>query len=555
MAVLLKWCSRWNVRLSLIATAITVVSVFWYFSTSQQTQIHTNIHEDRIEAERNQLREEINMLYDSEPGEHPHVFDSRIVHLDFKGAPPKLSYLAQIFPLFSKLGATGVLIEYEDMFPYTGHLDGISATNAFSTNDIIKINQLAKENKLEIIPLVQTFGHFEFVLKLKEFYHLREVTDYPLVVCPSHNETLPVLHEMLQQISKLHPFSKRMHIGADEVYSDLIGKCSSCQERMSANFWASSDLFLNHVSSIAHFVKDKLQLQPLMWDDEFRAFSESDLVRAQVGDLVEIVVWNYQPTLQLGGDIWNKYLNVFNAIWVASAFKGATGSNQVVTDIQYHMQNHMAWMSFVDQYKNTVYQSKFKGIMLTGWQRYDHFAVLCELLPVSLPSLTYNLLLLHYGNEQNRINNEATRLLQCRDSVIRMMAFPAGYSSYTNECRFPGSEVFTAVHNFVRVREQYEKLLNDSVVRGWMTDYNIVQQFSSPIHLKRISVELFYLKSSLESVVQECEAAFDLVYDEFTLREWLSTYVSPLQSSVNKLCKAADMLASKKVWPRRPLEV
>lgn len=34
----------------------------------------------------------------------------RFVHLDLKGAAPKLSYLADIFPLFQKLGATGLLV-------------------------------------------------------------------------------------------------------------------------------------------------------------------------------------------------------------------------------------------------------------------------------------------------------------------------------------------------------------------------------------------------------------------------------------------------------------
>ena len=32
-------------------------------------------------------------------------------------------------------------------------------------------------------------------------------------------------------------------------------------------------------------------------------------------------------------------------------------------------------------------QKKIKGIAVTGWSRYDHFATLCELLPTALPSL------------------------------------------------------------------------------------------------------------------------------------------------------------------------
>lgn len=34
----------------------------------------------------------------------------RVVHLDLKGAAPKVSYFADIFPLFKTLGATGLLI-------------------------------------------------------------------------------------------------------------------------------------------------------------------------------------------------------------------------------------------------------------------------------------------------------------------------------------------------------------------------------------------------------------------------------------------------------------
>lgn len=81
--------------------------------------------------------------------------------MDFKGAPPKVSYLAEIFPLFRALGANGLLIEYEDMFPYEGHLSQLRAVHAYSPAEVTEILRLARLSKLEVVPLVQTFGHME----------------------------------------------------------------------------------------------------------------------------------------------------------------------------------------------------------------------------------------------------------------------------------------------------------------------------------------------------------------------------------------------------------
>lgn len=91
--------------------------------------------------------------------------------------PLQVPYIEKVLPLLAKLGATGILIEYEDMFPYDGVLAGIKAGNAYSKDDIRRILEAAKANNLIVIPLVQTFGHLEFVLKLREFKHLREVRD------------------------------------------------------------------------------------------------------------------------------------------------------------------------------------------------------------------------------------------------------------------------------------------------------------------------------------------------------------------------------------------
>ncbi len=45
-----------------------------------------------------------------------------LVHIDMKGGPPTLDYLLQLLPLLKSWGATGILIEWEDMFPYWGTL-------------------------------------------------------------------------------------------------------------------------------------------------------------------------------------------------------------------------------------------------------------------------------------------------------------------------------------------------------------------------------------------------------------------------------------------------
>jgi hypothetical protein len=60
----------------------------------------------------------------------------RVVHLDLKGSPPKLSFLKNIFPLLKEGGATALLIEYEDMFPYWGPLRNISARNSYSKQEV-----------------------------------------------------------------------------------------------------------------------------------------------------------------------------------------------------------------------------------------------------------------------------------------------------------------------------------------------------------------------------------------------------------------------------------
>lgn len=62
--------------------------------------------------------------------------------------------------------------------------------------------EIARDLDLEIIPLVQTFGHLEYLLKLAEFRDLREVDAFPDSICPSDNQSLEIITNMIEQVLK-----------------------------------------------------------------------------------------------------------------------------------------------------------------------------------------------------------------------------------------------------------------------------------------------------------------------------------------------------------------
>jgi len=96
---------------------------------------------------------------------------------------------------------TRLLIEWEDTLPYTGRLRVVRhPTQCYSTKEVQRILDAAKRASLDVVPLVQTFGHLEFVLKHDRFASMREARDNYMDLCPLSNGAKELVLELISQV-------------------------------------------------------------------------------------------------------------------------------------------------------------------------------------------------------------------------------------------------------------------------------------------------------------------------------------------------------------------
>lgn len=208
--------------------------------------------------------------------------------------------------------------------------------------------------------------------------------------------------------------------------------------------------------------------------------------------------------------------------------------------------NCRSWLSIVEEYSKTI---NFQGIFLTGWQRYDHFAVLCELLPVAVPSLAMCLNLLR-GTYESPFSPpmETAKLLHCEQPYGLM-----GPAFGTPKCHYPGGDILEAVLKFQQLVQDYEAITGDSRVKGWITDYNIEHSFSSPQYVISALMQIDMIKAELDALDGEFTTAMIEVYDNYTIDEWKETYLKPFEKQVLLYYTAKEKLLARTSWPRRPL--
>ena len=74
----------------------------------------------------------------------------------------------------------------------------------------------------------------------------------PESICPCHEETPRIIHELVRQIMAAHPKARYLHIGCDEVYH--LGECEPCMGK------TRTETFVQHVTAVASHVKERYKV-------------------------------------------------------------------------------------------------------------------------------------------------------------------------------------------------------------------------------------------------------------------------------------------------------
>lgn len=296
----------------------------------------------------------------------------RGIHLDLKGVPPTPRRLLEILDLMAEVRLNAVLVEWEDMYPWKKHPELRNET-AYTPAQVKRFLAHARSLGIEVIPLVQSFGHMENVLLKEKFKHLRELEDDCRDVCPMKPGSGGVMKELIDDILETHAgYIERFHLGGDEAWS--LGTCPECRRYVRRH--GREGLYLYHIEPLLRHLTAR-DVRPILWDDMMRQWPKRALVR--LGRQADLMAWSYanDPFVWLKRSILDRYEAAGVNVWGASCFKGADGITIDVPNKKNRMENMLAW-SVEAKSRSLV------GVVATGWSRYCSTVAPCETIESAL---------------------------------------------------------------------------------------------------------------------------------------------------------------------------
>lgn len=305
--------------------------------------------------------------------------DIRGYHFESRFGIPKFERIIEIIEELCKYKFNTILMELEDKFPYE-EVKGITSANALNKEQLKEIIRYANDRYIEIIPLQQTLGHVEYILKKDDYYPMREVrsgavnSELPFSFnpigslsfndidefCPSNEEAYELIEKMCREMAEKYPSSKYIHIGCDEAWN-LIN-CKLCKEKYGEKGFHK--VFLEHTNRVARVITS-LDKTPVIWDDMLRGFSEEEFELLDKN--IVIMCWlYYNGDLERGISLLTKYREAGFRVIGASSAKCCEGMSSDYLD----MPNIKDRLININDWSELSAKFDLMGVITTVWSNY-----------------------------------------------------------------------------------------------------------------------------------------------------------------------------------------
>ncbi|PNW26657.1 family 20 glycosylhydrolase [Formosa algae] len=276
-------------------------------------------------------------------------FSIKGFHLDLRIQVMTPKALNEFAETLSDFGINTLIMEWEGTFPFKKHA---TISNAYSYTEEEVSNFISHCNALgiQVIPLQQTLGHVEYILRHSRYSNLKEDNKDISQLCPMEvADNKALFTELFTELANMH-HSDYIHIGGDETY--LLGHCDKCIAKVEAE--GKSKLFVDHMKMITEIVIG-LGKKPVMWADIILKHPEaaSELPKETI-----FIDWNYGWNINHFGDIPNLQNQGFT-FWGSPSIRSHP-DNWYVTDWTTHFKNQKEFIPYARE-------SNYKGIVMTSW--------------------------------------------------------------------------------------------------------------------------------------------------------------------------------------------
>jgi hypothetical protein len=120
-------------------------------------------------------------------------------------------------------------------------------------------------------------------------------------------------------------------------------------------------------------------------------------------------------------------------------------------------------------------------------------------------------------------------------------------------CYFPGVGLYKAVRSLIATQKDVKEFVSKATVeKGWLTDYNVRRNFSTPMRLAEVTEDWSRVYSTVINLARNAKQSLTEAFDMSTVSEWMEQKLYPLYEQLRDVKASADALKARKTWPARP---